>query len=221
MAGMVGVISPDTSRYVMFWICLSSLEKPVNTMPAWAVTSDRIIGRNSCVDQALDKGAEWLLFLDDDHTFSSNILMRLLSHNVPIAGALYFQRQVPFAPVAYEHKTEDEVYIPLNLHNHGENDLVEVVALGTGGMLIRSEVFHAMEKPYFEHGRASEDLIFCDKARELGFPVYCDLGARMGHISPAALWPAHDGTDWQVGFSFTDGFSVTLPIEREDAAATA
>ena len=46
MAGLVGVIANDTSRYSMFTVCLTSLRSPVNTMPEWALTSDRILGRN-------------------------------------------------------------------------------------------------------------------------------------------------------------------------------
>lgn len=213
MAGAVGIICPDTSRYSMFWMCHEELELPANTFPVRSITSDRILGRNSCVTQALDKGAEWLMFLDDDHVFPPGIVKRLLSHDVDVVGALYLQRMMPFAPVAYEHKDAEGVYHSVNLHNHGETDLIEVAAVGTGGMLIRSEVFRAMEPPWFEHGRASEDLIFCDAVRELGISVYCDLGARMGHIQPAALWPTHDGTNWQGGFAFADGFSVTVALD--------
>ena len=216
MAGLVGVIANDTSRYSMFTVCLTSLRSPVNTVPEWALTSDRILGRNRVAKAAIEKGAEWLLFLDDDHVFGPNLLEKLLAHEKPIVGSLYLQRMMPFAPVAYTHKTEDERYIPINLHNHGEDDLVEVAAVGTGGMLIRSEILHAMEEPWFEHGRASEDLIFCDKVYELGLgPIYCDLGSRLGHMSPAAVWPAHSGDDgWEVGFALSDGFRLTVPISE-------
>lgn len=215
MSGSIGVIANDTSRYSMFMVCLTALHKPVNTQPVWALTSDRILGRNTCVEEALDKGTEWLLFLDDDHVFGPQLLTRLLAHEKPIVGSLYLQRMMPFRPVAYSHKDENSVYHAINLHNHGESDLIEVAAVGTGGMLIRSEVLREMEHPWFEHGRASEDLIFCDKVYELGLgPIYCDLGARLGHLSPAALWPSFD-EDWEVGFALSDGFRLSVPISEE------
>lgn len=212
---MVGVIASDTARYSMFMVCLAHLEKPVNTMAGWGITSDRILGRNRVVEQALEKGAEWLLFIDDDHTFAPNLLTRLLAHDKPIVGSLYLQRQVPFGPIAYSAKSDDDVYLPLNLTDYTGDELVPVHAVGTGGMLIRSEVLHKMEPPWFEHGRASEDLIFCDKFHTLDMgPIYCDLGARLGHLSPAALWPSFDRERgvWQVGFQFTEGFSMTHEI---------
>lgn len=222
MAGMVGLIGNDTSRYTMFWISWDNMSRPEGTGRAWAVTGDRIVGRNKCVEQTLDAGADWLMFVDDDHVFGNNILLRLLGHDVPVVGALYLQRHMPFMPVAYEHKDESGVYHNVNLHNHGDNDLIQVAAVGTGGMLIRSEVLKAMDKPIFEHGRASEDLIFCDKVYELGLgPVYCDLGARMGHIQPSALWPVHDGENWQAGFAMADGFSVTVEIPDGNVEASA
>lgn len=219
---MVGIIANDSGRYTMFTVCLTKLHNPVNTTIQFALTSDRIVGRNTLTRMALEQGAEWLMFLDDDHVFPPELLTRLLAHDVAIVGALYMQRQVPFAPIAYSNKTEDERYIPVQLADHGPNDLIEVAALGTGGMLIRSEILRAMQEPWFEHGRASEDLIFCDRVYELGLgPVYCDLGARMGHLSPSALWPAYEQGEWAVGFSLADGFSVTVPISKaeEDNAA--
>lgn len=214
MSGSIGVIANDTSRYSLFMICLSSLRRPINTTPVWALTSDRILGRNNCVKQALEVGAEWLLFLDDDHVFGPGLLERLLAHEKPIVGSLYLQRAAPFAPIAYSHKDENDIYHNIRLRDHEPDALIEVAAVGTGGMLIRSEIFHAMEEPYFEHGRASEDLIFCDKVYELGLgPVYCDLGSRMGHMSPAALWPSHgEANGWEVGFALSDGFSLAVPI---------
>ncbi len=218
MSGMIGVTANDNARSSLFWIRLLELHRPVNTMPGWALTSDRILGRNNIVKQALDAGAEWLLFLDDDQIFGPDLLNRLLSHNKPVVGALYVQRHVPFAPVAYSDKVEDQ-YFPVNLHNHGGDDLIEVAAVGTGGLLIRSEVLREMEPPWFEHGRASEDLIFCDKVYELGLgPVYCDLGARMGHISMDALWPSFTDDTWEIGFAFADGFRLTVPITEPEEA---
>lgn len=218
MSGAIGIIASDTSRYSLFTVCLTSLHKPVNTAAVWALTSDRILGRNRCVKDALEMGAEWLIFLDDDHVFEAALLERLLAHDKPVVGSLYLQRMKPFAPVAYSHKDEDEVYHPLKLAQYESDELVEVAALGTGGMLIRSEVLRAMERkgePWFEHGRASEDLIFCDRVYELGLgPIYCDLGARMGHLSPMAFWPSCTDGEWEVGFALADGYQLKVPISE-------
>src|SRR5947208_1793411 len=107
MSGTVGVIASDWGRATLFTTSLTTLRTPVNTSLDWALTSDRIIGRNKLAQRAIDAGAEWLMFIDDDHTFPKDLLLRLLAHDKPVVGALYMQRMVPFAPIAYSHKTAD------------------------------------------------------------------------------------------------------------------
>lgn len=219
MSGNVGVICNDNARYSMFGIRLAQLRTPPNTKLDWAVTSDRILGRNSLAKRALDDGAEWLMFIDDDHVFAEDMLLRLLSHEVEIVGGLYMQRQIPFMPIAYSAKTDDGVYVPIDLTGLEGEGLYRVRSLGTGGMLIRSEVLRAIPYPWFEHGLASEDHIFCDKATELGIHVHVDLAVRLGHMSPAAIWPAYGEDGWGVGFMVADNYSIKVkisPPEEED-----
>lgn len=224
MSGMIGVIMNDNARYSLFSVSLALMDHPPNTELQFRLVSDRIIGRNSLAKYAVDNGAEWLLFIDDDHVFPKDILPRLLKRDVAICGALYMQRQKPFCPIAYATKDDDGFYAPLDLTAYGPHDLVEVAAVGTGGCLIRSEVFHRMDYPYFEHGVASEDLMFCDRARSLNFPVTVDLGVRLGHMSPSSIWPVHTEDDgWGIGFAVADGYQVGVPLDAgyppEDAPA--
>jgi GT2 family glycosyltransferase len=176
----------------------------------WGVGSDRSIGRNNVVKAALEEGTEWVLFLDDDQTFPPDILMRLLEHDRPIVGGLYVQRGAPFYPIAYTSILEDGSYLPLNLVNHPTEGLVKVVGLGTGGMLIRAEVFHALsdagyDGEWFTHTtEKSEDLMFCDRAIEAGFEVFVDVSARMGHTAPASVQAVVIGGEWHIGWIFNE-----------------
>ena len=213
MSGTVGIIANDSARYTLFAASLVNLRTPVNTAISWAVGSDRIVGRNNIVRQALDQGSEWVLFLDDDHAFGPDLLLRLLAHDQPIVASLYMGRARPFAPIAYGEKQDDGTYLPIQLPGLPESGLLAVVAAGTGGMLIRSEIFRAVGEPWCEHGRASEDLIFCDKAREAGFPIYLDLATHLGHLAPCSIWPTFLEGEWAVGFTVTDGTSLYVRIE--------
>lgn len=217
---MIGVITNDTARYAMYYVAERNLHKPVNTVTEQVLTGDRVYGRNILSKMAVDKGMEWILFLDDDHTFGPGLLTRLLHHDVPIVGALYLQRQMPFLPIAYASKDENDAYWPIDLNAYGEDDLVVVRGIGTGGLLIRTEILRGLEYPYFEYGLTTEDLIFCDRIydADLG-PIYCDLGARMGHLSPAALWPTFTDGKWAAGFALADGFSVTVDYPEVEVTA--
>lgn len=219
LSGTVGIIANSFGRVTVFSVCLSSLVSPLNTAIQWSIGSDRIVGRNNLVRETLNYGSEWLFFLDDDHAFDRNILIRLLSHEKDIVASLYTQRVRPFAPIAYSKRDDDGTYAALDLTKYGKEDLVPVRAAGTGGMLIRSEVFRAMEDPWFEHGKASEDLLFCEKAKNAGFQVYCDLGARLGHADPVIIWPAYldEEEQWGIGFNLADNYNLYVPIESPNS----
>ncbi len=56
-------------------------------------------------------------------------------------------------------------------------------------MLIRTSVFNALQKPYFNLAAEGdqlrgEDYYFCEKARAAGFEIWCDgdLSTQIGHI---------------------------------------
>lgn len=218
MSGHVGIVANDSARYTSFSMCLSQLASPPNTGILWGVGSDRSIGRNNVVKAALKEGSEWVLFLDDDQTFRPDLLTRLLDHEEMICGALYVQRGAPFYPIAYGSILENGDYLPLNLANYPTEGLVRVVGLGTGGMLIRSEVFHELSEAgfdgeWFTHTTAkSEDLMFCDRAIEIGFDVYVDLEARMGHVAPATVEPIVYEGKWEIGWVFNESAKMHLPI---------
>lgn len=219
MSGTVGIIVNDAARYTYFYTCLMSLKVPVNTDIYWSIGSDRIVGRNNIVKHCLEIGSEWVMFIDDDQAFDREILMKLLAHDEMVVSSLYMQRMVPFAPVVYSGFNEEtKGYVPINLTELPKEGLIEVHAAGTGGMLIRSEVFRALEYPWFKHSYASEDLVFCEEAQKAGFKIHCDLGALLGHISPAVIWPSYidEDEEWAVGFAIANNFNLYVKIEKEE-----
>lgn len=229
MSGTVGVIADAASRYTMFHQCLTSLSAPVNTSVDWMIGSDRAVSRNRIVKRALERGSEWVFFLDDDHTFRHNILADLLEHDQPVVGALYLQRTTPFLPIAMGERDENGFWWPLDLQTTPEHGLVEVAGIGTGGLLIRSEVFYGLlesdpDKQFFRHTtEQSEDLYFCARVRdELGLPIYVDVDARLGHLGPAVCVPSYTDGQWVAGLAFGPSAYVELPILKpteEKAAA--
>jgi hypothetical protein len=79
-------------------------------------------------------------------------------------------------------------------------------------MLIRSEVFHELEPPWFVHTtKQSEDLYFCDRLAEAGFPMFVDLNARLGHLAVFNIYPDFD-EQWGAGISVSPSMKVVLPI---------
>lgn len=219
MSGSVGIAADVLGRYTAFTESLMYLHKPVNTAVEWRKGADRGRSRNSLVEASLERGSEWMLFLDDDHAFPPQILNIMLSRELPVVAALYLQRTDPFLPIAYSHKDENGMYVPLDLTDCPQHGTVPVYAAGTGGMLIRSEVFHQIPGPWFVHTtQHSEDIYFCELLHEHGIPLALDLNARLGHIAvvtvaPDWVTPDNGGPEqWAAGLRISPSAIAHLPI---------
>lgn len=137
-------------------------------------------GRNAICEHALEKGADYVLFIDDDMTFESNLLLKLMAHDKDIVSAWAYQRGEPHNPVAYMYSSMANGYVAaINAANTG---LRRVDAVGFGAVLIKTKVFEKLAKPWFKFERFGEDIGFCHAARQAGFEVWCDSDLEIGHL---------------------------------------
>jgi|SRR5579859_3459114 len=161
--------------------------------------------RNECVDMMLHpetprppqypggvdlkyKECTHLLFIDDDLIVPPNGLMRLLGHDVPIVGGLYYARTEPHLPVCYRHVVDNN-WVPITEFCAG---LQEVDAMGAGFMLIKREVFERMSRPWFDFSdRMGEDMWFCEQARNLGYQILLDADIKCKHLQVMEIGEQH------------------------------
>jgi hypothetical protein len=217
--GTVAVVAGDTGRFTNFSKSLAALRKPGGSETKFVIGSDAIVGRNH---QVAEMTGEWLWFIDDDHDFPPDTLMNLLAHNVEVVVPICLMRAAPFNPVDFVGEDENGYLIPLDLTSAGRSGLAELYAAGASGMLVRRSVFEAFRQRwpdanYFEHGERSEDIIFCERLRELGIKIYVDLGSRIGHLNVVTVYPDHaaDG-GWAIGMRVGQNFPIQIGIERRD-----
>jgi GT2 family glycosyltransferase len=207
--GTIGVCASDTARFSVFTESLAHIQTPPGSSIAFAYGSDIVNGRNLLVNELM-RGA-WIWMMDDDHAFAPDLLLNLLAHNVDVVVPVCLMRQQPFYPV--ERIGEDKA---LDLTTAAQKGLVEVHSAGTAGMLIRRSVLDRVREtfpgPIFEHGDVSEDYLFCARLRELGIPIHCDLGSRLGHATTTVIWPGEAGGEWCVDFHISDSFSIKVGI---------
>ena len=146
-------------------------------------------------EKALEHGADWILFLEDDMVVRPEAVAFLLSRNQPIVGATYPKRHFPILFISSD-RNGNEIVISEN-----STGIIEADHLGMGLTLIRRDVFEVwpVGVPTFT-GEAS-DRHFCHQARLLDFPNYVDLDASR-HVE-------HEG---QYRFSWKDA----RPVEMSD-----
>jgi len=212
--GTVAVVAGDTGRFTAFTTSLSRLQKPPGTEVTVIVGSDRIKGRNMHVNEM--KG-DWLWFIDDDHEFPPDTLMRLLDRNVDVIVPICLMRSTPFNPVDYVAGSEKGL-VPIDLKTASASGTVELYAAGTSGMLIRRRVFDVFrerwpEAPIFEHeADRSEDIIFSERLRELDIKIHLDLEARLGHLNVVTIYPDHADGEWAVGMRVGQNFPIRIGL---------
>lgn len=146
--------------------------------------------RLDCVKVAKKIKADYLLFLDSDHSFPSNLLHRLISHGKAIVAANCVTKTIPAQTTARAFDPHDPQGIPV-YSDPDKHGIEQIWRIGTGVMLIRRD---ALEKiPHNVWGMVyredadtyqGEDWSFCAAAQELGIPIYIDhdLSREVGHI---------------------------------------
>jgi len=152
--------------------------------------------REKLAEEALEWGADAILYIDSDMRFPADALNVLLSRDVPIIGVNATTRREPVVPTAMnlhldKMKQEGNVrQVWTKIESRGKVGIEQVTAVGFGVTLIRKEVFEKIPKPWFDviwtdHGNViGEDVAFCVKAMEQDIPVFVDhdLSLHIGHI---------------------------------------
>ena len=157
----------------------------------------RVIGmnvvsaRNKIVSKGLE-GYDYIFFMDSDMAFPPETLGNLLYHDVDIVGGFYRRKKGGYLPNAFK----------LGFYEDGQlmtevvTDFKEVEAIGTGCLLVKTDVFRSMDSPWFEYTCSddkghmhTEDIVFCRKAKEKGYKIYCDGNINCGHVGMFIVWP--------------------------------
>jgi hypothetical protein len=144
--------------------------------------------RNSIVEGAIEAGCSHLIMMDTDMTYPIDVITKLLSHKLPVVGALCYRRYPPFDPLMYR----GEINNFFTIEDWVNGDLVEVDATGTGCLLCDMEVYYKIKPPWFEFpnnpdpnisGVVGEDIWFCKKLKDAGYKIFVDTEVSAGHLS--------------------------------------
>jgi len=196
--GTIVLLSSVLGRYSATAQCLLDLDRPAGSRVLWQAGGLNIPANRN--DIGRDFVGDWLLMIDDDHTFQPDLLRRLLSHfaddRVDIVVPVVLMK-VPglLTSIATAPADPDQWPLPL-LTLTNQRGLQPIHAAATAVMLIRRRVFERVAPPWFEHHPRGygHDHYFCLKARAAGCGVYCDFDVSVGHITPIAIWPVRDNS---------------------------
>jgi hypothetical protein len=154
-------------------------------------------------EELLRDGWDWFFMVDSDMAWEPDAIARLVAaadaEERPIVAALTFGRAgAGWFPTMY--LAEPEKQSLMRLEEWPADALVPVDATGSSCMLIHRSVIEAMLNEYgattaapwyqeVEHNGTmmGSDLVFCLRARQMGFPIYVHTGVEFGHQKPVMV----------------------------------
>lgn len=143
---------------------------------------------------------DYLMWIDSDIVFTADYIVRLMNHDCDIISGIYMMEDGKhFATVKdwnQEYFKQNGSFKFLTTQDIVEEKLIEVSYTGMGFMLVKYGVFEKLDYPWFEPRKhkidnmvdySMEDVAFCIKAREHGFPIKVDTSIRVGHVKKVVL----------------------------------
>jgi hypothetical protein len=134
--------------------------------------------RNWLAAQSVKRECDYLMMVDDDMVFPPETASVLLSRNKDIISVPYHTKKFPKCLNV----------LVLEPTDNAEEKFVEVSAVGTGIILIKTSVFQTVSQPWFDIDKEpngfttmGEDFWFCRKARENGIKIWSEP-LEIGHL---------------------------------------
>lgn len=197
------LVHVDTYRSIM----ALDVPRPFHTLDVRdhpvEIARNEIVGRAFAVNDAAKADPSipritHLLWIDDDMVFKPDALQRLLAHDLPIVGGLCHNRRAPYMPILlYKSPASGSEANHAYLYRYDyPKGLVEVDATGGAFLLVKMEVFEAIEQKFatpgegpFSQRGSGEDVSFCERAKLCGYPIYVDTTVEIGHIGEVIVEP--------------------------------
>ena len=139
--------------------------------------------RQKCLNRALEKDYNYIMWIDSDIVFEPQNFKQLLSHDKDIVSGLYMIQKTPgIYDIPDEYACVDMDGKRFNRFEYeGTRGLKEVKANGMGWMLVKKGVFESIHKPFDLTLEKGEDITFQIKALEQGYKSYVDSSIIVGH----------------------------------------
>jgi hypothetical protein len=203
----IGIPSSGRTVDVRWALSLQAVgsNAPVGSFTTWQIeiSTDRAANREFLAEKAIEAGARYFFMIDDD-TVCPNYVLRYLTYEIEkdpkimVAGGIYCSKEHPARPLVFKRLGDGSYW------NWKVGDVFDVEGIGTGAMLIKTELFQHLPKPwFFEPDEApvnqtrkvgdreipivrsggTDDLYFCQKVIDAGFRIVAHGGVLCAHIA--------------------------------------
>lgn len=218
--GVAMLIASSGRQVNIEWsLSLPTFQYPVGMSAAWflCIDKDRAAQREKLLEKAVDIGAEYAMFIDDDTLIPNYSIQQLHYHlsqnpDVAVCGGIYCTKTEFPEPIVFKELGAGPFW------KWSIGDVFECKGLGTGCMMIRCEALKSLSKPWFSEPKeapvgeiatfngteievglreSTDDLYFCRKLTEAKWKILAHGGILPVHIGqegkfytlPVDSWP--------------------------------
>ena len=207
MKTMIAVPCMDTvpTRFMTSLLAMRKVGEPC--IHYFEMSSLIYDARNKIARAAIKEKCERVLWLDSDMQFEPDLMERLsarIDEGREFVTGLYVSRKEPIRPTIYRNleirETEEgrKASAPAYI-DYPRESVFEVDACGFGIVMttvrLLKDVTGSYGLPFTPVPGFGEDMAFCIRAKELGYPLWCDSGIQAGHIGLTTYRP-EDSTQY-------------------------
>lgn len=175
-------VMPVQSAYSML-----TLRRDCPSRFSFIVRASCADARNMLAREAIESGADRVLWLDSDMVFGHDLYERLsadLDAGWDMVCGLYFKRELPATPVIYSKigmSCKAEPFM-----NYPRDEVFPVAGCGFGAVLMTTKLLIEADAydpaPFTPLEGLSEDLSFCARVNAIGARIACDSRVKVGHV---------------------------------------
>lgn len=149
--------------------------------------------RDKLAREAIETGADRVLWLDSDMQFGNDLMERLaedMDEGRDFVCGLYFRRRIPTVPILAKEHERDGLKCLDTYVDYPRDQIFEVDAAGFGAVMCSTKMlqdaYDHFGNPFYPVAGHGEDYALCTRVRELGYKLYCDSRIKVGHIGQIA-----------------------------------
>lgn len=145
------------------------------------------VARDRLASHAINNNYTHVLWLDADMVFDDELLYDLQFARKDFVTGIARSRRPPYASCVFS-DLENVVRI-----DDYPRDTFQIAGCGFACVLIKTEILQAVKEHYgtcfLPTPKLGEDLAFCQRAANIGYEIWAEPGAKLGHIGYITIYP--------------------------------
>lgn len=144
--------------------------------------------RDRLAQHAVNNEFTEVLWIDDDMVFDKYLYEDLKMVRKDIVCGLFISRHYPYCSCLFSSLD------PVERITEYPDEAFQVAGCGFGAVLMDANVLKDVMtnnggKCFVPEQKLGEDCAFCMRATRLGYQIWCEPTARVGHVGRIVIWP--------------------------------